>query len=100
MVRTLIRRIVDRVAAGGKDRLKVVFSDNSTYGSTRLGDPDVTIIFRNAAAEWRMALGGVFEFLEWYFSGDVDVTGEHGLRKLVHLGFRKPCGRFEHPLTR
>jgi cyclopropane-fatty-acyl-phospholipid synthase len=99
MVRTLIRRIVDRVAAGGKYHLKVVFSDKSTYRSTRLGDPDVTIIFRSRAAEWRMALGGVFEFLESYFSGDVDVIGEHGLRKLVHLGFRKPFGRFEHPLT-
>ena len=99
MVRALIRRIVDSVADGGKYHLKVVFSDNSTYHSTRIGDPDVTIILRNRRAEWRMALGGVFEFLESHFNGDVDIVGEHGLRRLVNIGFRKPFGRFEHPLT-
>jgi hypothetical protein len=99
MVRALIRRIVDSVADGGKYHLKVVFSDNSTYHSTRIGDPDVTIILRNRRAEWRMALGGVFEFLESHINGDVDIVGEHGLRRLVNIGFRKPFGRFEHPLT-
>lgn len=99
MVRKLIRRIVDSVAEGQKYHLKVVFSDGSTYHSTRLGDPDVTILFRRRAAEWRMALGGMFEFLESYISGDVDIVGEQGLRKLIHIGFGKPFGRLEHPLT-
>lgn len=99
MVRKLIRRIVDSVAEGQKYHLKVVFSDGSTYHSTRLGDPDVTIVFRKRAAEWRMALGGMFEFLESYISGDVDIVGEQGLRKLIHIGFGKPFGRLEHPLT-
>lgn len=99
MVRTLIRRIVDSVAEGQKYHLKVVFSDDSTYHSTRPGEPDVTIIIRTRAAEWRMALGGMFEFLESYFDGDVDIVGEQGLRRLINIGFRKPYGRFEHPLT-
>src|SRR5512132_1701628 len=99
MIRTLIRRIVDSVAEGQKYHLKVVFSDGSTYDSTLIGDPDVTIVFRNRRAEWRMVLGGMFEFLESHFDGDVDIVGEQGLRKLVNLGFRKPFGRFEHPLT-
>jgi cyclopropane-fatty-acyl-phospholipid synthase len=99
MVRALIRRIVGRVAEGGKYHLKVVFADKSTYQSTRVGDPEVTIVFRNRAAEWRMVLGGVFEFLESYFNGDVDIVGEHSLRRLIRLGFRKPFGRFEHPWT-
>ena len=99
MVRTLIRRIVDSVAGGQKYHLKLVFSDNSTYHSTRLGEPDVTIVFRNRAAEWRMACGGMFEFVESYFNGDVDIVGEQGLRRLINIGFRKPFGRFEHPLT-
>lgn len=99
MVRAVIRRIVDSVAEGQKYHLKVVFSDNSTYHSTRLGDPDVTIIFRHRSAEWRMVLGGMFEFLEAYFNGDVDIVGEQGLRRLVNIGFRKPFGRIEHPLT-
>ncbi|MGZ9003541.1 MAG: class I SAM-dependent methyltransferase [Burkholderiales bacterium] len=98
-VRALIRRIVDTVAAGQKYHLKVVFSDESTYHSTRLGEPDVTIVFRKRSAEWRMALGGVFEFLDSYFDGDVDILGEQGLRRLVNIGFRKVFGRFEHPLT-
>lgn len=99
MVRTLIRRIVDSVAEGQKYHLKIVFSDNSTYDTTRIGEPDVTIVFRTRAAEWRMVLGGMFEFLEAHFEGDVDIVGEQGLRRLVNLGFRKPYGRFEHPLT-
>ncbi|MGZ5650530.1 MAG: SAM-dependent methyltransferase, partial [Usitatibacter sp.] len=99
MARALIRRIVDSVADGQKYHLKVVYSDHSTYDSTRLGDPDITIIFRNRRAEWRMALGGMFEFLESYFDGDVDIVGEQGLRRLVNIGYRKPFGRIEHPLT-
>jgi cyclopropane-fatty-acyl-phospholipid synthase len=46
-----------------------------------------------------MAFGGVFEFLESHFAGDVDIVGDQGLRTLVRLGYRKPFGRFEHPLT-
>ncbi len=99
MIRALIRRIVDSVADGGKYHLKVVFSDGSTYHSTRLGEPDVALVFRRRSAERRMALGGVFEFLEAYFDGGIDVVGEQGLRKLVNLAYRKPFGRFEHPLT-
>jgi cyclopropane-fatty-acyl-phospholipid synthase len=98
-VRTLLRRIVDSVADVHKYHLKLVFSDNSIYHSTQPGEADVTIMFRNRSAEWRMALGGVFEFLESYFDGDVDIVGEQGLRRLVKLGYRKPFGRFEHPLT-
>lgn len=99
MIRALIRRIAGSVADGGKYHLKVVFSDGSAYHSTRLGEPDVAIVFRNRAAERRMALGGVFEFLEAYFDGGIDIVGEQGLRKLVNLAYRKPFGRFEHPLT-
>lgn len=99
VVRALIRSIVDGVAAGQKYHIKVVFSDRTTHDTTRLGDADVTIIFRNRRAEWRMVLGGMFEFLESYFDGDVDIVGEQGLRKLVNIGYRKTFGRFEHPLT-
>jgi cyclopropane-fatty-acyl-phospholipid synthase len=99
MIRGLIRRIVASVADGGKYHLKVVFCDGSIFHSTRAGDPDVTIVFHRRRAEWRMALGGVFEFLESYFEGDVDIIGEHGLRRLVELGYRKPFGRFEPPWT-
>lgn len=99
MVRALIRRIVDGVAAGAKYHVRLVFSDETTYDTTRLGEPDVTIIFRKRTAEWCMVFGGMFEFLEAYFRGDVDIVGEQGLRRLVNVGFRKPFGRVEHPLT-
>src|SRR5512135_3442451 len=99
MIRTIIRNILDSVASGQKYHLKIVFSDNTTYNSTSAGDPDVTIIFRKRSAEWRMALGGMFEFLESYFDGDIDIGGEQGLRRLINIGFRKPFGRVEHPLT-
>jgi cyclopropane-fatty-acyl-phospholipid synthase len=46
-----------------------------------------------------MAVGGMFEFLESYFNGHVDIIGEQGLRRLIHLGLQKPYGRIEHPLT-
>lgn len=97
--RALVRHFVDGVARGGKYHLRVVFSDNTTHHSTRIGQPDVTIVFRNRQAEWRMALGGMFEFLESYYDGDVDIIGDQGLRKLVNLGLGKPFGRLEHPLT-
>lgn len=99
MVRKLIRRIVDRVAAGAKYHLRVVFSDGTTYDTTRLGEPDVTILFRKRTAEWCMVFGGMFEFLEAHFRGDVDIVGDQGLCRLVNIGFRKPFGRIEHPLT-
>jgi cyclopropane-fatty-acyl-phospholipid synthase len=99
LIHALIRRIVDSVAAGEGCHLHVVFADGSAYHSTRQGAPDVTIVFRKRSAEWRMVLGGVFEFLESYFSGDVDIVGEQGLRTLVRLGYQKPFGRLEHPLT-
>ncbi len=99
MIRALIRRIIDGVAEGQKYHLKAVFADGSEYHSIRPGQPDVTIVFRNRRAERRMVLGGMFEFLESYFDGDVDIEGEHGLRRLVNIGYRKPFGRLEHPLT-
>ncbi|MGZ5105255.1 MAG: class I SAM-dependent methyltransferase [Usitatibacter sp.] len=99
LLRALIRHIVDGVADGQKYHLKVVFADGGEYHSTRVGDPDITIAFRNRRAERRMALGGMFEFLEAYFDGDVDISGEDGLRRLVKIGYRKPFGRIEHPLT-
>ena len=99
MVRKLIRHIIDHVAEGQKCHLQVVFRDHSTHHSTQPGDSDVTIILHNRAAEWRMAFGGMFEFLESYFNGDVDIVGEQGLRRLIHLGLQKPYGRIEHPLT-
>ena len=97
--RTLIRRIVDSVAEGQKYHLKVVFADGSVHHTSSLGEPDITIVFRRRSAEWRMVLGGVFEFLESHFDGGVDIVGAQGLRRLIHLGYRKPFGRFEHPLT-
>jgi cyclopropane-fatty-acyl-phospholipid synthase len=99
VIHTLIRRIVDSVAASEGCHIEVVFADHGTYHSSRLGTPDVTIVFRKRSAEWRMALGGVFEFLESYFRGDVDIIGEQGLRTLVRLGYEQPFGRFEPPLT-
>ncbi|MGE5095407.1 MAG: class I SAM-dependent methyltransferase [Betaproteobacteria bacterium] len=99
MVRALIRRIVEGVARGQKYHLKVVFSDGTAYHTSRAGEPDVTITFRNRGAEWRMVLGGMFEFLESYFDGDVDIEGEQGLRRLVSLGYHRPFGRVEHPYT-
>jgi cyclopropane-fatty-acyl-phospholipid synthase len=99
VIRALIRRIVDSVADRGKHRLRVVFADGRTQHSTGCGTPDVTIVLRTRAAEWRMALGGVFEFLEAYFDGDIDILGDQGLRRLVGLGYQQPFGRLEHPVT-
>ena len=65
-----------------------MFSDGSAYASARRGPPEATIVLRRRAAEWRMALGGMFEFLESYFNGDIDLIGEHALRRLIDLGFR------------
>jgi predicted nucleotidyltransferase len=69
-----------RVRSGGVNGdLRVVSSDNSAYRSTRVGDSDVTLLLRNRRAEWRMALGGMFQSLESHLNRDVDIVGEHGL---------------------
>lgn len=93
MVRSIIRRIVNSVAEGQDCRLEAIFADGRTHVSPGIGSTVVSVVFRNRAAEWRMAFGGMFEFLESYFSGDVEIVGEHGLRRLINLGFRKPFGR-------
>lgn len=99
VTRSIICRIVDSVAAGGDCRLRAVFADGTVHLSPGSREPDVIIVFRNRSAQRWMAYGGMFEFLESYFNGDIDIVGEDGLRKLIRLGFRKPFGRLEHPLT-
>lgn len=99
MVRSIIRKTVDSVSRGQKYHLKVAFPDGTTYHSTSAGEPDVTIVFHKRSAEWRMAFGGVFEFLEAYIAGDVDIIGEQGLRRLINIGFRQPFGSVENPVT-
>jgi hypothetical protein len=70
MIRTLLRHLVDSMADGVADgrqvHLRVVFSDASTYDSSRHGVPDVTIVFHKRAALPGRASGsvGVAEDLE------------------------------------
>jgi cyclopropane-fatty-acyl-phospholipid synthase len=64
IARMLIRRIVASVADRGKCHLKVFFSDDSTYHSTRLGEPDATNqreLANEPSAHDRFASIGVYE---------------------------------------
>lgn len=99
MIRKTIQGLVHDIAHGQKYRIRVVFANGSCYENTPTGQPDVTIIFRKRSAEWRMVCGGIFEFLESYFSGAVDLEGEHALQRLINIAFRQPYGRLEPPLT-
>lgn len=98
MTHYIIKKIFQRITKGQKYHLKIVFANGSTYENTRAGEPDITIIFRKASAEWRLLCLGPLEFMEAYFDGDVDIIGDHALFKLVQIGYRTSLGNFEHPV--
>jgi cyclopropane-fatty-acyl-phospholipid synthase len=62
-------------------RFKVVFADGSTF-QNRPGEPEVTLVFRNARAALRTGLFHHVGLLESYFCGDLDVEGS------LQLAFR------------
>jgi hypothetical protein len=65
-VRALVRPIVDGVARGQGTHLEVVFSDGSTHHTAPGETPDVTIVFRRRAAEWRMVFEAAREIINCF----------------------------------
>ena len=55
-----------------------VFANGTRY-QNREGTPAFTLMFRNAAAEWRIAAMGHVGLLESYFRGSLDIEGDIAL---------------------
>ena len=55
-----------------------VFANGARY-QNREGTPAFTLVFRNTAAEWRIATMGHVGLLESYFRGALDIEGDIAL---------------------
>lgn len=82
----ILRRIFKQISRGQNTSLRVVFADDGTY-SNREGEPDITIKFHTRAAEWRSLLLGYVGLFEAYFDGEVDITGDRPVARLMRMGF-------------
>lgn len=96
-MRTVLRRIFQTVARGQRTTLRVVFADGSTYAN-REGEPDVTIVFRTAAAERRLLLLGYVGLFEAYFDGDVEFIGDRAVAGLMRMAFSSTYRYRANPL--
>jgi cyclopropane-fatty-acyl-phospholipid synthase len=73
-----VQRIMRAIGAATAVCFRVTFPDGSAYQNHDRA-PEVTIVFRNRRARWRIALFGHVGLLEGYFAGDVDVEGNFAL---------------------
>jgi cyclopropane-fatty-acyl-phospholipid synthase len=85
-VQWVLRQIFQGVSRGQSAIMRVVFSDGRTY-SNGVGTPDVTVIFRTRAAEWRAMLLGYVGFFEAYFDGEVAFVGDRAVAQLMRIAF-------------
>jgi putative sterol carrier protein len=85
-VEWILRRIFKQISRGQNTSLRVVFADDGTY-SNREGEPDITIKFHTRAAEWQSLLLGYVGLFEAYFDGEVDITGDRPVARLMRMGF-------------
>jgi hypothetical protein len=85
-MRSVVRKIIDKVARGQSIPIKVVFTDQTSY-QNRGAVPEVTITFKSKRAEQNTALFGYVGFFESYFQGEVDILGDQPVRKLVRTAY-------------
>ena len=85
-MRSVLRRIFERVSRGASAVLRVVFADGTSYSNCE-GEPDVTITFRTRGAEYRTALLGYVGLFEAYFDGDADIIGHCAVARLMRMAF-------------
>jgi cyclopropane-fatty-acyl-phospholipid synthase len=92
-----------KVAAGIGTRtetcVRFEFTDGTAY-QNHAGPPAVTIRFRAAPAQWKMALFGHVGFLESYFAGDLDVEGSLAVAFRVASESAFDGGSLRNPLIK
>jgi cyclopropane-fatty-acyl-phospholipid synthase len=72
---SLLRKLLDTIAAKTAVAFRVNFADGSSW-SSRPGEPVVALTFKTAGAQWRTLAFGHIGFLESFFDGTVDVEGD------------------------
>jgi cyclopropane-fatty-acyl-phospholipid synthase len=72
---SLIRKLLDGIAAKTTIPFRVVLADGSDW-SSRPGAPQLTLKFRTAGAQWRTLAFGHIGLLEAFFDGTVDIDGD------------------------
>ncbi|MGH8681043.1 MAG: class I SAM-dependent methyltransferase [Burkholderiales bacterium] len=72
---SLLRKLMQRLASRTSVRFRVHFADGSSF-SSHPGEPEVTVTFKTAGAQWRTLVFGHIGLLESYFTGAIDVAGD------------------------
>jgi len=85
-MRSLLRRLFDRLGQGQDEAIAVRFADGTSWRN-REGAPAVMIVFRTRAAEARTLLLGYVGFFEAYFDQQVDLIGEDAVGRLMRLAY-------------
>jgi len=72
---SLLRKLMQGLASRTSVRFRVSFADGSSF-SSHPGEPQVTVTFKTAGAQWRTLVFGHIGLLESYFRGAIDVEGD------------------------
>ena len=82
----LVKKLFGQIATTKSHTLEVVFSDGTRLRNHGADErTDVSVRFRNKAAEWRTIVFFYDGFIEAYIEGDVDIDGEMGFAKLLTM---------------
>lgn len=97
-MRQILRHIFRTVARRQSIGLEVVFADGSIFRN-RDDPPDIKIVFKTRASEWRSALFGYVGFFEAYFEGEVDIVGERAMQALMRMAYTSDYHYVSNPLV-
>jgi len=70
-----VRSLMEALARRTSVRFRVNFADGSSF-SSHPDDPQVTVTFKTAGAQWKTIAFGHIGFLESFFAGTIDVDGD------------------------
>jgi cyclopropane-fatty-acyl-phospholipid synthase len=87
MLNSILRGIFRRIARGQSTVLLVVLANGSTYRNHD-GEPEITVMFKTARAQWRFLVLGYVGFFESYFEGEIDIAGNRAVAALIRMAYR------------
>ncbi|HET9663621.1 MAG TPA: cyclopropane-fatty-acyl-phospholipid synthase family protein [Burkholderiales bacterium] len=73
-MRALLKTVLERAGEATEIPFVVRFPDDTEYRN-HPGNPEFTLVFRTARAEWRTAVFGHIGLVDSYINGEVDVEG-------------------------
>jgi len=72
---SLLRKLMEKLASRTAVRFRINFADGSSFSSPG-GDPQFTVTFRTAGAQWNTLAFGHIGLLESFFAGTIDIDGD------------------------